>query len=95
MSCMNVNGVMFFSLKDEMCLNDVQVVIDEEWNAIPQLRVTRLVNSMRRRCQAVVATDLLRCNHFSIKGERERKKNNFVCVFIVLSLVWMEWFVLL
>ena len=22
---MNVNGVMFFSLKDEMCLNDVQV----------------------------------------------------------------------
>ena len=35
MSCMNVNGVMFFSLKDEMCLNDVQVVIDEvqrhEW----------------------------------------------------------------
>ena len=29
MSCMNVNGVMFFSLKDEMCLNDVQVVIDE------------------------------------------------------------------
>ena len=28
MSCMNVNGVMFFSLKDEMCLNDVQVVID-------------------------------------------------------------------
>ena len=55
MSCMNVNGIMFFSLKDEMCLNDVQVVIDEEWNAIPQLlRVTRLVNSMRR-CQAVVA----------------------------------------
>ena len=35
MSCMNVNGVMFFSLKDEMCLNDVHVVIDEvqrhEW----------------------------------------------------------------
>ena len=29
MSCMNVNGVMFFSLKDDMCLNDVQVVIDE------------------------------------------------------------------
>ena len=95
MSCMNVNGVMFFSVKDETCLNDVQVVIDEEWNAIPQLRVTRLVNSMRW-CQAVVATDLLRCNHFSIKeGERERKTNNFVCVFIVLSLVWMEWFVLL
>ena len=29
MSCMNVNGVMIFSLNDEMCLNDVQVVIDE------------------------------------------------------------------
>ena len=31
MSCMNVNGVMFFScsLNDEMCLNDVQVIIDE------------------------------------------------------------------
>ena len=29
LSCMNVNGVMFFSLKDEMCLNDVQVVIDK------------------------------------------------------------------
>ena len=80
MSCMNVNGVMFFSLKDKMCLNDVQVVIDEEWNAIPQLRVTRLVNSMRR-CQAVVATDLLRCNHFSIKeGERERKRQTILCV---------------
>ena len=36
-------------------LADLQPILVEEWNAIPQQRVTRLVTSMRRRCQAVVA----------------------------------------
>ena len=34
MSCMNVNGVMFFSLKDEMCSNDVWMMFKSkghEW----------------------------------------------------------------
>jgi len=35
-------------------LADLQRLLVEEWNAIPQQRVTRLVTSMRRRCQAVV-----------------------------------------
>ena len=33
----------------------LQRILVEEWNAIPQQRVNRLVTSMRRRCQAVVA----------------------------------------
>ncbi|KAL7828173.1 hypothetical protein AOLI_G00313250 [Acnodon oligacanthus] len=36
-------------------LADLQQMLDEEWDAIPQQCVTRLVTSMRRRCQAVVA----------------------------------------
>lgn len=36
-------------------LADLRQMLDEEWDAIPQQCVTRLVTSMRRRCQAVVA----------------------------------------
>ena len=36
-------------------LADLPQTLVEEWDAIPQQRVTRLVTSMRRRCQAVVA----------------------------------------
>ena len=38
---------------DRTTLADLRLILVEEWNAIPQLRVTRLVNSMK--CQAVVA----------------------------------------
>ena len=40
---------------DRTTLADLRLILVEEWNAIPQLLVTRLVNGMRRRCQAVVA----------------------------------------
>ena len=40
---------------DRTTLADLWLILVEEWDTIPQLRVTRLVNSMRRRCQAVVA----------------------------------------
>uniref|UniRef100_A0A8C5FTC3 Tc1-like transposase DDE domain-containing protein n=1 Tax=Gadus morhua TaxID=8049 RepID=A0A8C5FTC3_GADMO len=36
-------------------LADLRQSLDEEWDAIPQQCATRLVFSMRRRCQAVVA----------------------------------------
>ena len=36
-------------------LADLHRLLVEEWNAIPPQRVTRLVTSMRRSCQAVVA----------------------------------------
>ena len=36
-------------------LADLRQILVEEWDAIPQQCVTRLVTSMRRRCQAVVA----------------------------------------
>ncbi|KAL7854203.1 hypothetical protein AOLI_G00210470 [Acnodon oligacanthus] len=36
-------------------LADLQQMLVEEWEAIPQQCVTSLVTSMRRRCQAVVA----------------------------------------
>ncbi|KAJ8381891.1 hypothetical protein SKAU_G00026690 [Synaphobranchus kaupii] len=35
-------------------LADLRQILVEEWDAIPQQCVTRLVTSMRRRCQAVV-----------------------------------------
>ncbi|GLD67144.1 caspase-13-like protein [Lates japonicus] len=34
---------------------DLRQMLVEEWDAIPQQCVTRLVTTMRRRCQAVVA----------------------------------------
>lgn len=39
---------------DRTTLAELRLILVEEWNAIPQARVTRLVNSMRRRCNAVV-----------------------------------------
>ena len=36
-------------------LADLQQMLVEEWDAIPQQSVTRLVTSMRRRCQAGAA----------------------------------------
>lgn len=36
-------------------LPQLRQILIEEWNAIPQDRVRRLISSMRRRCQAVVA----------------------------------------
>ena len=36
-------------------LADLRPMLVEEWDAIPKQCVTRLVTSMRRRCQAVVA----------------------------------------
>ena len=35
-------------------LADLAQMLEEEWNAIPQQRATRLVNTMRRRCQEVI-----------------------------------------
>uniref|UniRef100_A0A3B4ZU60 Tc1-like transposase DDE domain-containing protein n=1 Tax=Stegastes partitus TaxID=144197 RepID=A0A3B4ZU60_9TELE len=35
-------------------LAELRVAIVEEWNALPQNNIMRLVRSMRRRCQAVI-----------------------------------------
>ncbi|KAL0177282.1 hypothetical protein M9458_026176, partial [Cirrhinus mrigala] len=35
-------------------LNDLRAALQEEWNAMPQQTISRLVNSMRRCCQAVI-----------------------------------------
>uniref|UniRef100_A0A3B1KIJ0 Tc1-like transposase DDE domain-containing protein n=1 Tax=Astyanax mexicanus TaxID=7994 RepID=A0A3B1KIJ0_ASTMX len=35
-------------------LNDLRAAHQEEWDAMPQQTISRLVNSMRRRCQAVI-----------------------------------------
>ena len=40
---------------DQTTLAELRQILVEEWNAIPLQRVTRLVASMRRRCQAVLA----------------------------------------
>ena len=37
-------------------LNDLTAALQEEWDAMPQQTISRLVNSMRRRCQAVIDT---------------------------------------
>ena len=34
-------------------LQDLRWILLEEWNAIPQIRIMRLIRSMRRRCQAI------------------------------------------
>ena len=36
-------------------LADLPHILIEEWDAIPQQKVARLVSSMRRRCEAVIA----------------------------------------
>uniref|UniRef100_A0A3B3S6Z6 Tc1-like transposase DDE domain-containing protein n=1 Tax=Paramormyrops kingsleyae TaxID=1676925 RepID=A0A3B3S6Z6_9TELE len=35
-------------------LNDLRAAHQEEWDAMPQQTISRLVNSLRRRCQAVI-----------------------------------------
>ena len=35
-------------------LNDLRAALQEEWNAMPQQTISRLVNSMRRRGQAII-----------------------------------------
>ena len=35
-------------------LNDLKAALQEELDAMPQQTITRLVDSMRRRCQAVI-----------------------------------------
>ena len=48
-------GVLYVLVTNTTTMVDLKRHLVEEWNAIPQQRVTRLVTSMRRRCQAVVA----------------------------------------
>lgn len=36
-------------------LQDLSQALVEEWNNVPQYRIRRLISSMRRRCQAVIA----------------------------------------
>uniref|UniRef100_A0A3Q2Z3F7 Uncharacterized protein n=1 Tax=Hippocampus comes TaxID=109280 RepID=A0A3Q2Z3F7_HIPCM len=35
-------------------LNDLGATLQEEWDAVPQQTISRLVNSMKRRCFAVI-----------------------------------------
>uniref|UniRef100_A0A3Q2YQR1 Tc1-like transposase DDE domain-containing protein n=1 Tax=Hippocampus comes TaxID=109280 RepID=A0A3Q2YQR1_HIPCM len=35
-------------------LNDLMASLQEEWDGMPQQTISRLVNSMRRHCQAVI-----------------------------------------
>uniref|UniRef100_A0A3P8S0B0 Tc1-like transposase DDE domain-containing protein n=1 Tax=Amphiprion percula TaxID=161767 RepID=A0A3P8S0B0_AMPPE len=48
-------------------LAELRVALVEEWNALPQNNIMRLVRSMRRRCQAVIAANVIchctTCNH--------------------------------
>ena len=48
-------GVLYVLVTNTTTMADLQRLLVEEWNAIPQQCVTRLVTSMRRWCQAVVA----------------------------------------
>uniref|UniRef100_A0A3Q3NQX1 Uncharacterized protein n=1 Tax=Labrus bergylta TaxID=56723 RepID=A0A3Q3NQX1_9LABR len=59
------NSILYIHLWDQLAravharvtntatLVDLQQLLVEEWDAIPQQNVTRLVTSMKRRCQAV------------------------------------------
>ena len=42
-------------ITDGTTLRDLRRILVEEWNTIPQIRVQRLIMSMRRRCQDVIA----------------------------------------
>ena len=42
-------------VSDATTLQDLRRYLVEEWDALPQLRIQRLVQSMRRRCQAIIA----------------------------------------
>ncbi len=35
-------------------LSDLRAALQEEWDAMPQQTISRLVNSMRRHCQSVI-----------------------------------------
>uniref|UniRef100_A0A3B4XCL7 Tc1-like transposase DDE domain-containing protein n=1 Tax=Seriola lalandi dorsalis TaxID=1841481 RepID=A0A3B4XCL7_SERLL len=39
-------------------LAELRVALVEEWNALPQNNIMRLVRSMRRRCQALIAANV-------------------------------------
>ena len=45
---------VYARVNDDTTLADLPLIIQQEWAAIPKQRVTRLINSMRRRCQAVI-----------------------------------------
>ena len=89
MSCMNVNCVMFFSLKDENVFEwcsgghwwrverHPTASRDEAGEQHEEEVVVAVFGSSTRYC------DLLRCNHFSIKEgerERERERKTILCV---------------
>lgn len=42
---------------DDTVLGDLHQLLHEEWVAIPQQRITRLINSMRARCRNVIANN--------------------------------------
>uniref|UniRef100_A0A668ACI7 Tc1-like transposase DDE domain-containing protein n=1 Tax=Myripristis murdjan TaxID=586833 RepID=A0A668ACI7_9TELE len=42
-------------------LNVLRAALQEEWDAMPQQTISRLVNNMRRRCQAVIDADIFCC----------------------------------
>ena len=35
-------------------LQDLRVALTEEWQSIPQRKIKKIINSMRKRCQAVM-----------------------------------------
>ena len=41
-------------IDDGSTLQDLRRILEEEWHAIPQQRILALINSMRRRCEAVI-----------------------------------------
>uniref|UniRef100_A0A3P8TXJ3 Tc1-like transposase DDE domain-containing protein n=1 Tax=Amphiprion percula TaxID=161767 RepID=A0A3P8TXJ3_AMPPE len=46
-------------------LAELHVALVEEWNALPQNNIMRLVRSMRHRCQAVIAANVTLWSHRS------------------------------
>ncbi|KAI3376903.1 hypothetical protein L3Q82_000151 [Scortum barcoo] len=46
-------------------LAELRVALVEEWNALPQNNIMRLVRSMRPCCQAVIAANEIRTAFFS------------------------------
>ena len=48
-------SIGLYRRQDELrTLVDVRRLVVEEWDAIPQIRITRLIQSMRARCAAVI-----------------------------------------
>uniref|UniRef100_A0A672KJN1 Tc1-like transposase DDE domain-containing protein n=1 Tax=Sinocyclocheilus grahami TaxID=75366 RepID=A0A672KJN1_SINGR len=50
-------------------LNDLRAALQEEWDAMPQQTTSRLVNSMRHRCQAVIDTCLIPSPYLTVDTE--------------------------